>query len=248
VQDVDEPYAVTAARVEPTPEQLRVGGPLLGDDIAALAIPPEVSPYVRQLTESIVAGRQTGYDRVVALQAFFTDPVSGFTYSEDSTVPGTNSPDALENFLRPENDGRRGFCEQYASAMAAMVRLIGLPARVAVGFTPGQQRGDGSYVVTTADAHAWPEVWFNGAGWVRFEPTPRGAIVDVPSYAVPFVPGPGDAQAPDAAEPSALPTPTPAPPDGRDGPSPLDDGADGRLRSTSDRRTARGSASSPSSS
>jgi transglutaminase-like putative cysteine protease len=225
LQDLDEPYAVVATRVEPTPERLREGGPLLGD-VPTLAVPPEVSPYVRQLTERIVAGKQNDYDKVVALQAFFTDEANGFTYSDESTVPGTNAPDALENFLRPENDGRRGFCEQYASAMAALVRVLGLPSRVSVGFTPGEQRPDGTHVITTQDAHAWPEVWFNGAGWVRFEPTPRGQIVDVPAYTVPPAPVPGEPAAPEVAEPSAGPTADPGTsPAQADGGSPLDDGA-----------------------
>ena len=132
LQDLDDPYLVTASRVEPTPERLRAGGPV-PEDIAVYGTAPEVTPYVREVTDSVVAGKTTDYDRVAALQAFFTDSSNGFRYSEDATVPGTNAPDALENFLR----GRRGFCEQYASAMAAMVRVLGIPARVGVGFTPG---------------------------------------------------------------------------------------------------------------
>ncbi len=119
------------------------------------------------LTRTVTAGTDNGYDAAVALQRFFRDPDQGFRYEEQTQNPFDN-PDALEAFL----DNRVGFCEQYASAMAVMLRLVGLPARVAVGFTPGTLRTDSTYVVSTDDAHAWPEAWFDGAGWVRFEPTP----------------------------------------------------------------------------
>ncbi len=73
------------------------------------------------------------------------------------------------------SNARRGYCEQFAGTYAAFARSIGLPARVAVGFTPGELT-DGVYVVRGQHAHAWPEVWFEGIGWVPFEPTPgRGA-------------------------------------------------------------------------
>jgi hypothetical protein len=169
-----------------------------------------VTDPVRQLTESIVAGRRTPYAKVAAIQAFFTDPRNRFQYSTSSLVPGIDSPSALEDFLR----GRRGFCEQYASAMAAMIRIAGLPARVAVGFTPGVAQTDGSYRVTTSDAHAWPEAWFAGAGWVRFEPTPRGdGQTTVPAYAAPA--GPTVVGQDDPLGPN--PSPTLAPGDGGEG-------------------------------
>src|SRR5258706_14349489 len=58
--------------------------------------------------------------------------------------------------------------------MAVLARLIGTPSRIAIGYTAGQQHAKGTWVVTTADAHAWPELYFSGAGWLRFEPTPGG--------------------------------------------------------------------------
>jgi hypothetical protein len=93
--------------------------------------------------------------------------------------------------------------------MAAMVRTLGVPARVGVGFTPGAAQADGSYQVTTNDAHAWPEVWFSGHGWVRFEPTPRAEQVTTPGYSVP--PSADDVPEPTQGEvPTAAPQ-TPAP-------------------------------------
>ena len=116
--------------------------------------------------------------------------------------PGT-SGDPLVDFLT----NKQGFCEQYASAMAAMIRIAEVPARVAVGFTMGHRQADGSYRVTTDDAHAWPEAWFSGVGWVRFEPTPRrDGQTTVPVYAVPAQGGgetPSELEQPDLPDKSA---------------------------------------------
>ncbi len=74
----------------------------------------------------------------------------------------------MRQFLRI----RRGYCEQFSATFAAMARSLGIPARVAIGFTPGELRDDGLYHVYDRHAHAWPEVWFDGFGWISFEPTP----------------------------------------------------------------------------
>ena len=91
----------------------------------------------------------------------------------------------LEQFL----EDKVGYCEQFAATMALMSRAIGIPARVVVGFTPGTLDTQGEFVVSAKDAHAWPELFFTGIGWVRFEPTPRGAAdggaVSVPTWANP---------------------------------------------------------------
>jgi hypothetical protein len=168
-----------------------------------------VSPYVRDLIDRTVAGKETDYDRVAAIQALFRDASNGFTYNEDATAPGFDEAGALERFLK----GKQGFCEQYASAMGAMVRALGIPARVAVGFTPGSRRADGTYEVTTSDAHAWPEVWFSGTGWVRFEPTPRDSQVTTPSYTQPADEAPvAEQPAPASAAPQAPASAAPANP------------------------------------
>ena len=92
---------------------------------------------------------------------------------------GTDA-DYIAEFL----EQRVGYCEQFAGAMAIMARSLGIPSRVVVGFTQGAQDEDGVWRVTVRDAHAWPELWFEGVGWARFEPTPRsGATVFTPEYA-----------------------------------------------------------------
>lgn len=207
VGDLDAPYVVTATPVEPTPVQLRRASTAPEGIRTTYGQPPQVTDYTRELVARTTAGLDNDYDRVVALQALFRDPANGFRYDVDASSPGENAPDALENFLR----GRVGFCEQYSSAMAAMTRSLGIPSRVAVGFIPGQLQRDGSYEVTTSEAHAWPEVWFGGAGWVRFEPTPRGSEVSTPTYSTPS--DDADEQtAPAEGSPSAPVAPAPAAP------------------------------------
>ncbi len=216
--DLEQPYLVTASRVLPDRDLLAAteASAPLPDQVRPYAVRPTLTAFVVAATNQAVAGRTAPYDQVVALQAYFRNPANGFVYDTTPTVAGINGPSALEDFLR----GKRGFCEQYASAMAAMVRQLGIPARVAVGFTRGTRQADNTYDVTTDDAHAWPEAWFAGAGWVRFEPTPRrdGQAV-VPSYSVPESAGPQvpEPTAAPSAAPSAEPSSGPAAgqPDGR---------------------------------
>ena len=161
-----------------------------------------VSPFVASLTARLVAGQPTEYDKAVALQSFFTNARSHFVYDLTASQP-LSGEDPLEAFLK----GRHGFCEQFATAMAAMLRLAGIPSRVAVGFTKGTLlRGTHTYSVTTHDAHAWPEAWFAGTGWVRFEPTPAQSGASVPDYSLPT------SAAPSGNDPTAVvPTPSAAP-------------------------------------
>ena len=111
------------------------------------------------------AGDDSDYDKVLAIQQHFHS--DGFHYSTDVDV--ADDADALLTFL---TQTKAGFCQQYATAMAVMVRELGLPARVAVGYQAGTLQDDGRYLVQTEDAHAWVEVFFEGYGWLQFEPTP----------------------------------------------------------------------------
>jgi transglutaminase-like putative cysteine protease len=130
-------------------------------------LPPTFPASVAELAHQITDPLPTTYDKALALQTFFRN---NFTYDLD--VQAGHSNDAIVSFLRI----RRGYCEQFAGTFAAMARAVGIPSRVAVGFTPGELQPDGSYHVYGRHAHAWPEVWFDGVGWVLFEPTPgRGA-------------------------------------------------------------------------
>jgi len=133
-------------------------------------LPADFDPRVRLKAQQVVDGATTPYDQALALQNFFRDE---FTYDLD--VPPGQSDNAMIDFLFVT---KRGYCEQFAGTYAAMARSIGLPTRVAVGFTPGEEDLDkpGTYHVLGRHAHAWPEVYLSGQGWVPFEPTPtRGA-------------------------------------------------------------------------
>ena len=113
-------------------------------------------------------GDATPLDKAVALQNWLTSSAFSYSLKEKWPVSGT----WLKTFLTTD---RRGDCEQFAPAFAVLARLLGIPARVAVGFTAGTPEPHNTWQVTTADAHAWPELYFPGAGWVRFEPTPVGS-------------------------------------------------------------------------
>jgi transglutaminase-like putative cysteine protease len=177
-------YVVQASRVLPDRNALALAeasgiDPTISEKYGD---PIKVSSYVAGLTNTLVKDQTTEYDKAVALQSYFTDPRNHFVYDLNASQP-INGQEPLEAFLR----GRHGFCEQYASAMAAMLRVAGIPSRVAVGFTKGALLKDSkdTYSVTTSDAHAWPEAWFPGTGWVRFEPTPSAGGATVPDYSIP---------------------------------------------------------------
>ncbi|MFL1376926.1 transglutaminaseTgpA domain-containing protein [Nocardiopsis protaetiae] len=133
------------------------------------SVPSSIGPQVQVLTDAVTGNTDSPYLKAVALQEFFTS--GEFTYSlRPPEVPADADP--LVHFLTVD---RTGYCQQFAGAMAVMARQAGIPARVAVGYTAGERTGEGRWTVTSGDAHAWPELYFEGAGWVRFEPTPAGA-------------------------------------------------------------------------
>jgi len=163
--------------VLPTPsmQQLRASQGIDGVGLEYLDT-TGVDPRVGQIAQEVIGGAGPGFDRVFAIQNWFAGPGSQFTYSLQ-TAPGSGD-DALVEFLTV---GRTGYCEQFASAMAVMLRTVGVPARVAVGFTAGVDEGS-SRTITTSDAHAWVEAWFPKIGWTAFDPTPLtdGRTIDPP--------------------------------------------------------------------
>ncbi len=130
-------------------------------------LPDDLPEVVAATAAQVTASSTSAYDSAMLLQGWFR---TQFEYSLE--VQSGHGNNAIENFLRE----RVGYCEQFAGTYAAMMRTLGIPARVAVGFTSGTQTESGVYSVLGKNAHAWPEVWFDGVGWVAFEPTPgRGA-------------------------------------------------------------------------
>jgi protein-glutamine gamma-glutamyltransferase len=124
----------------------------------------------------VVRSPDNPYAAVLALESWFRHR-GGFVYDEQP--PRVEGP-PLVSFVTKT---KAGYCQHYAGAMAVMLRMLGIPARVAVGFTSGTLE-DGRWVVTDHEAHAWVEVWFAGQGWVPFDPTPgRGTFGSIYSFA-----------------------------------------------------------------
>lgn len=165
-----ESYEVLSRVPVFTAEQLAAAPAVVPDRVEQYLSLPPIATRVVQLARQIVAnaGASTPYEKSLALQNYLRGPL----YTYDLEARQGHDGRALERFLFTN---RRGYCEQFAGSYAVMARAIGLPTRVAVGFTPGERQGD-RFQVRDEHAHAWPEVFIAGAGWVAFEPTPgRGA-------------------------------------------------------------------------
>lgn len=160
-------------------DELRAVPDVTPDDIAAryLGLPSDLSPRVLSLAQEITANETNRFDRVRAIQDHF----QGYNYN---VRLGPRTGDPIEQFL----DEQEGFCQQFAGTMALMARALGIPARVATGFTWGDPvasdpaTGKTTYSVTGRHTHAWPEVFFDGLGWVAFEPTPGRGIPGATNY------------------------------------------------------------------
>jgi transglutaminase-like putative cysteine protease len=161
-----------------------------------LDLPVDFPGRVQRLARAITANAFTPWDRASAL-ATYLNRDGGFVYNVK--VARSHTVATLEDFLF---DTKEGYCEQFASAFAAMARSIGLPTRIAVGYSYGSAE-NGVWHVRNEDAHAWPEVYFTGLGWLPLEPTPgRGA--NAPG-------GTGDPTQRPAAAPLQSDAPTTAP-------------------------------------
>ncbi|MEU5978568.1 DUF3488 and transglutaminase-like domain-containing protein [Streptomyces sp. NPDC047315] len=179
-------YSVNSLVVKPTAQDLATAPRPPADIVAEYTKVPSTLPdVVKETARNITVGSRNDYESAVRLQDWFAVN-GGFTY--DTDVRSGTGVSAISRFL----EDKRGFCVHFSFSMAAMARTLGIPARVAVGFTPGTERADETMSVSIRNAHAWPELYFEGVGWTRFEPTP--SIGSVPDYALPESPssGPSD--------------------------------------------------------
>ena len=170
-EQVDQPAPSVAA--------LRAAPQWTGEDRGGLLSLPEMPESVRELTNELTANLERPYDKAKAIADYFTNGKNNFIYS--LTAPADDGRDALVTFL----DKKQGFCQQYAAAAGVLMRMAGLPTRVVVGYTHRQPDSNGVFTVTTSDAHAWVEVFFQSIGWIPFDPTPligsdAGRAVDLP--------------------------------------------------------------------
>lgn len=201
-------FTVVSASPRLQPSQLRTSGSSAPPDPIHLELPPGFPESVSTLAAELTDTAPTSYDAALALQQFFR---TEFEYSLD--VQSGHGESAIELFLAQ----RIGYCEQFAATFAAMARSVGLPSRVAVGYTAGLRADDGRFSVLGRNAHAWPEVWFDDVGWVAFEPTPGRGAPGTEQYtgvapAQDETPAGGDAEESDTSAD-----------DGDDGPAPLPD-------------------------
>lgn len=213
-------YTASYLDVQPDLAQLRSAGPNQTSSTSFLELPERMPQIITATAEAIAAPAATDYDKALALQGYFRGPA--FSYSTTAPVrqgyDGTGV-DVVAQFLQK----KAGYCVHFASAMAIMARVLGIPSRVAVGFQPGTVStvgGKDVFTVSTHDLHAWPELYFPGIGWLRFEPTPgRGVLPDYSDPAA--VAAPPSAAAAAAASGAA----SSAAPSAAAGPKLLTDGA-----------------------
>ncbi|WP_026252485.1 transglutaminase TgpA family protein [Streptomyces sp. PsTaAH-124] len=184
-------YQVKSLEVQPTAEQLATAGqPPAALEREYTKVPDSLPGVVASTARRVTSGAANHYEQAVKLQNWFSFE-GGFQY--DTQVEVGAGSQGITRFLRD----KRGFCVHFSFTMAAMARTLGIPARVAVGFAPGAPQGDGSVQVGLKDAHAWPELYFQGVGWTRFEPTPtRGTV---PQYTTS---DPSNSTLPNPAQPS----------------------------------------------
>jgi transglutaminase-like putative cysteine protease len=192
-------YAVWSYAPQPSPRQLLASRPNYPDSLQRyLAIDRGVAPFFgapsreREIARHfedplyaafwpyrplwrearrLTAGLRSPYEATLAVERWLRAS-GGFRYEEHPPTGGFSGAPLVDFVVRH----RSGYCQHFAGTMALMLRLLGIPARVAVGFTSGKWSG-GEWIVSDADAHAWVEAWFEGHGWLPFDPTPgRGSF------------------------------------------------------------------------
>jgi transglutaminase-like putative cysteine protease len=188
VRERPDSYTASYWRLKPTPAMLEDTPSLSDQERQAFNVDlaldgPSAAP-VSALSERLTTGKTSDYDKAMAIQQYLR-ATGGFSYSLTLAPPAKDRSgkdagfDPLTNFLVT----KKGYCVQFATAMVMMSRAAGIPAHIARGFLPGTRSKIGVWTVTAADAHAWPELYLDGIGWTRFEPTPSRATP--PAYAIP---------------------------------------------------------------
>jgi transglutaminase-like putative cysteine protease len=169
-----EHYTVTSAVSSPSPEALASVSAGYPSSLRYqyVRLPADFPDSVRELSDELTSGLTTPYEKVVAIDAY----LSQFPYSDEIEPPPPGT-DSVEYFLFT---AKSGFCVYYASAMVVMLRSADVPARLAVGYVPGDTgENPGEYILRSKHYHAWPQVYFSGYGWVDLEATPSGGTSEV---------------------------------------------------------------------
>jgi transglutaminase-like putative cysteine protease len=182
---------ITEQIAQPTPSsgQLEAAPADYPADLAADSqVPADMPLTVSSLVARLTRGLTSPYAKARAMSDYFTNPASGYTYS--LTTRAGDSGSDLVDFLT----NKAGFCQQYAGAMGIMLRMAGVPARVVLGYTHPRPDRNASFTVTTNDAHAWVEAYFDGLGWIPFDPTPDAGVAGGSKVDLPWAPHPQSAQ------------------------------------------------------
>jgi transglutaminase-like putative cysteine protease len=206
-------YEVQSLDLHPTSDQLEAAPSSADHPLAA--VPAGLDPIVAETAAAVVAGEATDFGRAEALQNWFRG--GEFLYSEEAPVEDGFDGSGLD-VLGPFLEAKTGYCVHFSSAMAVMARTLDIPSRVVVGFLPGEESSgatqefdasdldaSAAFTVSSRDLHAWPELYFDGVGWVRFEPTPGRGLEPI------YLPAPVDNPSTpgiDESQPSAVPVPT----------------------------------------
>lgn len=182
-------YSTSYLELDPQEEDFGGASPRSSADVAAhtdanLALDPASAQGIQELAQSLAPA---GTDDLAAAQAF-QEYLRGpeFTYDLEIPDPPGAPDDPILSFL----ETKVGYCQQFAATMTLLARAHGIPARVVVGFLPGEAVDAEERVIRASDAHAWPELYFQGVGWARFEPTPGARAASVPSYTIAIDRGP----------------------------------------------------------
>lgn len=172
-----------------------------------LALPESLPARVRELALQVTAPGQNLYDKVKRLEQYLT---TAYPYTTAPNLNAGQSKDFVDRFLF---EIKEGYCDYFSTAMAVMLRSIGIPSRWVKGFAPGEAVAEGEYLVRNSDAHSWVEAYFPGYGWLPFEPTSgfslpvNGLEADVAAEPVPEVSTEPEASSapelPDPAEPAS---------------------------------------------
>ena len=208
-----ETYEVQAQIPNPTLAQLRAVEQVYPEWLERYTqLPPDIPERIRALAEDLTKNLDNPYDKAQAITRYLRNNI---TYNTDmGTIP--ESADPIEWFLFEKQSG---YCNYYATAEVLMLRSVGIPARLAVGYAQGLYDDEkGSYQVRQKDKHAWPEVYFNAYGWIEFEPTsaiglisrPLGVAVEITPQEPLITPEiePDEPELPDAIAPTLAPEET----------------------------------------
>lgn len=201
-------YEVQWTLPRPSLEQVRAAtavGSQVRDETTE--IPADIPPQIAEFAVEVTAAATNDYDRLTALQRWFRG--GDFAYSLDAPVEegfDGSGAEAVARFL----EVRQGYCVHFASAFALMARTLNMPSRIVVGYLPGTPTTDSIdgqpvFTVSSSQLHAWPEVYFEGIGWIPFEPTTG---LGTPTMFSSAATSPGETTDPESvgSQPTATPT------------------------------------------